>query len=296
MTKTSKTIVFFGTEDFSAIALKRLLKHHKVSLVVTKPDSVKGRGRKITPPLVKEIALENDIKVLQPRNSNEMKTGIEPLQDPLGVLVSYGKIIPQSILDLFPDGIVNIHPSLLPRYRGPSPIESTIANGDKEGGVSLMYLIDKMDAGPVIEQTSINLNGTETQSSLYANLAELGSDLLLSFLEDYNAGRASSPIPQTEELATYTSLLSKDMTRVNPATMTADDIERKVRAHHLYPKTSLPVLGEYRITTEVHATQTPSETSIECLDNTWLEVDKLISPSGKTITLRDLLNSLSNRK
>lgn len=296
MTKKSKTIVFFGTEDFSATALRRLLEHHQVDLVITKPDAVRGRGRKIQAPAVKEIALEHDISVLQPQKMDEVAESVKKLNNPLGVLVSYGKIIPQSILDLFPNGIINIHPSLLPKYRGPSPIEATIYNGDEEAGVSLMYLIDKMDAGPVISQASIKTDGTETQITLYDTLAELGSDLMLDFLKDYMSDKEVATSDQDEDQATYTTLLSKDMTAVHTQDMTAAEIERKIRAHLAYPKTSLPLFGEQRIVLKAHIVEEPTETSLGCKDNTWLEVDSLISTSGKAITLADLKNSLANRR
>ena len=133
-------IIFFGTEEFCAISLQALINSgFNVAAVVTKPDSKKGRGQKLVPPTVKLIAQKHNIPVWQPKRLSEITENIRQLQPVSGVLVSFGKIIPSSIIDLFSPGIINVHPSKLPTYRGPSPIESAILNGDGQTGVSLMH-------------------------------------------------------------------------------------------------------------------------------------------------------------
>ena len=142
MTSISRPIVFFGTEDFSAISLAQLLKHgFPIRLVITKPDSRRGRGKQLCQPAVKQLALTHDIPVLQPTKLRDIIPDIQALDQPVGVLVSFGKIIPQVVIDCFSPGIINLHPSLLPRYRGPSPIESAIANRDTTTGISIKRLI-----------------------------------------------------------------------------------------------------------------------------------------------------------
>src|SRR5262249_33361714 len=137
----SKPLIFFGTEDFSVPALEALLAAGwPVSLVVTKPDSPAGRGQKINMPKVKTLASKNNIKVVQPADLADIKAYLEALKPDLGVLVAYGKLIPDAILHLFRGEIINLHPSLLPKYRGPAPIEAAILNGDKETGLSIIRL------------------------------------------------------------------------------------------------------------------------------------------------------------
>ena len=179
MTSISRPIVFFGTEDFSAISLAQLLKHgFPIRLVITKPDSRRGRGKQLCQPAVKQLALTHDIPVLQPTKLRDIIPDIQALDQPVGVLVSFGKIIPQVVIDCFFPGIINLHPSLLPRYRGPSPIESAIANRDTTTGVSIMQLSAAMDAGPVYAQLTHPLRGDEQQLELYSTLGQLGSKAL----------------------------------------------------------------------------------------------------------------------
>jgi len=185
-----------------------------ISAVVTKPDSRKGRGRELQKPAVKIIAEEHTIPVLQPLSTDEMTEGLHAIassnnQTPIGVLVSYGKIVPQSIIDLFEPGIINVHPSLLPLYRGPSPIESAIVHGDVETGVTIMQLSAKMDAGPIYTQVRHTLAGTETGPELETTLADLGASTLVQALPKIISGELQ-PTPQNDNEATYCYLLTKE--------------------------------------------------------------------------------------
>ena len=164
MQNMSKTVVFFGTEDFSLTALQGLVTAgYTIAAVVTKPDSKRGRDQKLTPPSVKVFAHEQGIPVWQPTKLAEITADIQALGDVAGVLVSYGKIIPQATIDLFDPGIINVHPSLLPLYRGPSPIESAIKNGDTQTGATIMQLAAGMDSGPIYAQMVHPLSGAETR-------------------------------------------------------------------------------------------------------------------------------------
>lgn len=242
MTNTSKTIVFFGTEDFSLITLRALVEGgFSIAAVVTKPDSQQGRGRKLTPPAVKSYALEHDITVLQPQKLTEITDYITSLNDPIGVLVSYGKIIPQSIIDLFDPGIINVHPSLLPKYRGPSPIETAILNGDKETAVSIMQLSAAMDAGPVYGYTPLTLTGTETSLELYETLGNLGAQTLIKLFPLILCGEASG-LPQDDEQATYCHLITKSDGIID-WNKGAERIEREIRAYQGWPQ-SRTTLGK----------------------------------------------------
>lgn len=258
-------IVFFGTEDFSLSTLKALVhSQYDIAAVVTKPDSRQGRGQKLTPPAVKVFAEQHNIAVWQPVKLIDVTENIKSLKSPAGVLVSYGKIIPQSIIDLFTPGIINIHPSLLPRYRGPSPVESAIVNGDLVSGVSIMQLSASMDAGPVYAQRILDLDGNEEVSQLYNTLAQVGIELLLTNLPSILSG-TMHPTAQNETLATYCQLIKKSDGVVQWG-QSAEMIERKIRAYRTWPKTRTIIGASEVIITSAHiepeVTGTPGSISI----------------------------------
>jgi len=282
MTNISQKIVFFGTEEFSTYSLKKLIEAgYTIAAVVTKPDNRKGRGQKLTEPPVKTIALQHNIPVLQPQKIMDISDELKSIDHPLGVLVSYGKIIPQAIIDLFTPGIVNVHPSLLPTYRGPSPIESAIEHGDQETGVTIMQLSAEMDAGPIYAYIPHELTGRETRPELYTTLGQLGAELLLAVLPDIAHGRMM-PGLQDDSISSYSSLLNKSDAYLQPQTQTASEAERLIRAHLGFPKSKLSVQGHEIIITKAHVTdqqETPLDVAFK--GGTYLSVDELIAPSGK---------------
>ena len=280
MTSISRPIVFFGTEDFSAISLTQLLEHgFPVRLVITKPDSRRGRGKQLCRPAVKQLALAHDIPVLQPTKLRDIIPSIQALGQPVGVLVSFGKIIPQVVIDCFSPGIINLHPSLLPRYRGPSPIESAIATG-----ISIMQLSAAMDAGPVYAQLTHPLRGDEQQLELYNTLGRLGSEALVQLLPRIVSG-SLQPTPQDESAASYCQLLTKASGIINPAQHTAAAAEAMVRAYHHYPRTRLQLGERHYIITQAHTAPAPATTlDPRCSDGAYLVIDQLIAPSGKELS------------
>lgn len=287
----SKTIVFFGTDEFSAYSLRALINAgFPIGLIITQPDRPSGRGRKIIEPVTKTIGKQNGIKVLQPAKLSDIISDIAALNNPVGVLVSFGRIIPQSIIDLFSPGIVNVHPSLLPIYRGPSPIESTILNGDKETGVSIMQLSAAMDAGPVYDQTRLRLTGGETTPQLEETLGESGANRLVDILPSIVDG-SLQPIPQNDELATYCQLTKKEDSLLDTENITAAEAERRVRAYLAFPKTKLTVLEQLIIVTKAHVEEESiNELSIKFKDGKFLQIDELISPNGRRIEAKAFLN------
>ena len=296
MNPKSKTILFFGTEDFSLISLRALVDDgFNVAGVITKPDSRKSRSKKLLPPAVKLFATENNITVHQPTTTNEMRTVIEKYSDPIGVLVSYGRIIPKEIIDLFSPGIINIHPSLLPKYRGPSPIESAIINGDTKTGVTIMQLQKAMDAGPIYIQEELPLRGNETQSKLYETLGRIGAELLVATLPKITDGTLQ-PYTQDENKASYCSLLSKNDTYINKDEATAQEIDRHIRAYAKFPKTRVDFYDETRIITKATPTKTPSERTINCKNDTTLEIIELVGSNGRTMPIEAFLNGIKNKK
>ncbi len=290
-----KKIVFFGTEDFSLVALKGLVEAgFEIAAVVTKPDSKKGRKQLITPPAVKIFALQHRIPVIQPVKLKDHLDEIKNLGDNIGVLVSYGKIIPKEIIDIFKPGIINLHPSLLPKYRGPSPIESAITNGDTVTGVSIMKLVAAMDAGPVYKQIEYPLLGNETKPELYEKLAQIGTENLVDILPSIDDG-SLQPVDQVEADATYCQLLGKENGLINPLEITAQQAERLVRAFIGFPKTRMLFENVEIIITKSHISTNDTEPIIiKCKDSTYLSIDELIAPSGKTMSATAYINGLIN--
>lgn len=291
MTKTLPKIVFFGTENYSLITLKALVESNfNVICVVTKHDTKRGRGHKLVEPPVKTFAKSHNIPVLQPNKVGEITEYIKQVQPVTGILVAYGKIIPQSVIGLFTPGIINVHPSLLPKYRGPSPIESAIANQDAETGVSIMQLDDKMDAGPIYAQTQQTLTGKETKPELYNQLFHDGSALLTKILPDIVGGSLQA-VPQNHSAATYCKLLHKDISHLDPETMNAAEADAHVRAYLEFPRSRLKVNNAELIITKAHTDTSPlSPIDVQCADGNWLVIDELISPtSGKKMTTEAFL-------
>ena len=291
MTNTSNRIIFFGTEDFSLTALTGLIEaDYDIAAVITKPDSRKGRGHKLIPPSVKVLATQYNIPVWQPTKLKEVAGNIRALGSPAGVLVSYGKIIPQSIIDLFTPGIINVHPSLLPKYRGPSPIESAIKNGDETTGVTIMQLSAAMDAGPIYAAKTHALRGDETRLELYHTLADIGTNLLLETLPAILSAELM-PVPQDDSQATYCQLLRKEDALLNFSILTATEAERLVRAHAGFPTSKAVVRGHGIIITKAHiSNQQKTPLDFVCRDGAFLSVDELVAPSGRTMTAADFLN------
>lgn len=289
-------VMFFGTEDFSVPTLQKLIEaNYKIVAAVTKPDTLRGRGHKLDQPAVKKIAAVNNIKVLQPAKVTEILPEIQKLQPEVGVLVSYGKIIPESIIEAFPKGIINIHPSLLPIYRGPSPIESAILNGDKVTGISIMSLEKAMDAGPVYLQEHIELSGIETKNELYDQFSRQGAKLLIENLPRILDGSIKST-SQDESEATYCQMITKSDGDLDPITMTADECERRIRAFIGWPKTRINLLGKNIIVTKARVLADFSGDKwpdvILCKNNSALEITEIVSPNGKQMKTADYFRGL----
>lgn len=295
MTNTSKKVVFFGTDDFSLITLKNLVGYgYNIVAVVTKPDSKSGRGQQLEMPVVKEFALQNNIEVWQPDKISDIDEKIKKLgSDIAGVLASFGKIIPSTTIDLFKPGIINVHPSLLPKYRGPSPIESVIQNGDKITGVSIMKLTPDMDDGPVYGQIVHQLSGSETRIDLRKALADAGTMTLITLLPNILNG-SIQPIPQNNSLASYCRLLSKNDSLLDPEKITATEAERQIRAFLEFPKSKIEVLGRTVVVTKAHVSiEQKSPLDVKFKDGKILSIDELIAPSGNKITAREFINGYS---
>jgi methionyl-tRNA formyltransferase len=249
---TQDRLIFFGTDAFSVPTLVRLLAENwHVAAVVTKPDSHTGRGQELTVPAVKRLALAAHIPVFQPAGKlSEIESELAALRPSAGIVVAYGKIIPASIRELFPKGLINIHASLLPRHRGASPIEAALLAGDEAVGVTLMKIDAGIDTGPTYEAAKQQLIGTENRLDLYESLAELGADLLDAKLGHILAGDIV-PIPQDNARATHAGLIHKhdgDIDWTQPAT----ELEREIRAYFGWPSSRTQIAGTDVIITSAH--------------------------------------------
>ena len=229
-------IIFFGTPNFAIPTLKELLQGtDEVVAVVTQPDREKGRGRKVIPSPVKELALRHELTVLQPEKVREgaFQERMKNLQPELFVVVAYGQILPISLLQIPKYGAVNVHASLLPKYRGAAPITWAILKGEKVTGVTTIMMDEGMDTGDILLQTEIPIGEEETSETLHDRLALSGARLLLETVNGLKAGNVH-PIPQDHSKATYAPPLKKEDGRIDWS-KEAKEIGRQVRAFNPWP-------------------------------------------------------------
>lgn len=206
-------IIFMGTPDFAAVSLKKLIdKNYDIVGVFSQSDKPKGRGYKLVMPPVKEIALKHNIPVFQPKTlrNEESFDIIKELNPDIIVVVAYGKILPKNILDYPKLGCVNVHGSLLPKYRGAAPIQYSILNGEKETGITTMFMGEGLDTGDMLLKVSTPIGENETYGELHDRLAVMGSDILVDTLE-LLAENKITPIKQDDEKSTYAHMIDKKM-------------------------------------------------------------------------------------
>jgi len=229
--------IFFGTPDFAVPVLETLinLPYLKVQAVFTQPDKPVGRKQALTPPPVKVFAEKNGLAIHQPKKlkTEQFEQQLKQLNPEVIIVVAYGKIIQEKLLALPKYGWLNVHASLLPKYRGASPIQATILAGDKQTGVTLMQIEAGLDTGPIIAQKSVDLLPTDDFASLHDKLAKLGAELIIETLPDYLQGKLE-PQAQNNTLATETKIINKEDGRID-WTKTAEYIERHVRAYNPWP-------------------------------------------------------------
>lgn len=211
-------IIFFGTSDFAIPILEALCQEsYKIVAVITTPDQPAGRRKILTPSPLKIAAQKWGLKILQPqklKNNSELMAYNLKLKADIGIIASYGKIIPPEIIALFPKGLVNIHPSLLPKYRGPSPIQSAILNGEKQTGITIMLVDEEIDHGPLLQNITYQISPTKYFKEIRTDLAKLGAKLLIKTLPDYLNGKIISQ-EQDHVQATFTKKLSLADGKIN---------------------------------------------------------------------------------
>ena len=239
-------IVFMGTPDFAVKALEALAARHEVVCVYTREPQEAGRGKKLTKSPVHEFAEAHGILVRTPKTlrSAEAQAELKALQADISVVAAYGLILPQAVIEAFPLGCINIHGSLLPRWRGAAPIQRAIEAGDNESGITIMKVVEKLDAGDMLLKGSVPITAETTGETLHDAMAGLGAELIVKALDNWQNLYAE---PQDERLVTYAAKIDKAESRLD-FSMPAEVLERKIRAFNPYPAVYFEYGGErYKI-------------------------------------------------
>ena len=233
-------IIFMGTPDFAAESLKAIIeKGHNIMAVVTNPDRPKGRGMKMIATPVKEVAIEKNIPVYQPlkvRGNDDFIEILKSLNPDVICVVAYGKILPKEILDIPKFGCINVHGSLLPKYRGAAPIQWAVLNGDKTTGITTMYMNEGMDTGDMILKEKVEIGENETTGELWERLSKIGGKLLVETLKEIEDGTA--PREKQGNDFTVAPMLNKEMSKIDWENKTAEEIKNLVRGLN-------PIMGAY---------------------------------------------------
>ena len=237
-------IVFMGSPEFALPTLQALAARHTVAGVITQPDRPAGRGRLLTPPPIKTLALELGLPVIQPSRLRqpEAMEQLRAWKPDLIVVAAFGQILRQEVLDLPPYGCINVHASLLPRWRGAAPINAAILAGDPQTGITIMRMDAGIDTGPILSQYAMPILPDDTTGTLGPRLAQSGADLLLDTLPAYLNG-ALQPQPQDEAGAAYAPMLKKEDGRLD-FTQSAEALARRVRAFQPWPGTFMEWEGQ----------------------------------------------------
>ena len=235
-------ILFMGTPDFARESLKELVKaKYNIVGVVTNPDKPKGRGMKLIPSPVKEFAQENKLEIYQPikiKNNPDFINQIKSLKPDLICVVAYGKILPKELLEIPKYGCVNVHGSLLPKYRGAAPIQWAVINGDKETGITTMYMDEGMDTGDMILKEKVSIGENETTGELWHRLSIIGGKLLVKTVKQIEKGEVKR-IKQSNDY-TLAPMIDKEMAKIDWENKTATEIKNLVRGLN-------PIMGAYSL-------------------------------------------------
>lgn len=229
-------IIFMGTPDFSVPFLVELHKDHtfEIAAVVTQPDQPVGRHRALTPPAVKIAAQKLGIDIIQENNSQRLREKLATLKPDMLVVIAFGQILKPEIIKLAPHGAINIHASLLPKYRGASPIQESLLHGDTETGISIMQIDDKLDHGDIFLIKRISIEPEDNSISLAIKLSQIGSRILPTALKDIIAG-SLKPIPQNHQNASYCHKIEKNNAQIDWQEMSATEILNRLRAYTPWP-------------------------------------------------------------
>lgn len=274
------SVIFCGTPAFAVPSLEMLANDpaFNVTLVITQPDKPAGRRKQVTPPPVKTAAEALGIPVIQPEKINdELPAYLQAhpgLQPDFLVVVAYGAILSQAVLDLPHVAPVNVHGSILPRWRGASPVEHSILHGDAEAGVTVQVMAQELDAGPVLAMASIPLGGRDTATEVREKLSRIGAELLAVTLK-----RPLNPVPQPSEGVTFCRKLAKEDGIADREKMTAEEIDRRVRALNPWPGVVCDVQGHKLKLLETSLDPEPRSVPLACAHDTTLYLVKVQPPN-----------------
>jgi len=300
----SNSIVFMGSPTFAAILLRSLIADYTVKGVITQPDRPAGRGKVITPPPVKLLAIDSNIPVIQPNRLKDPGV-FEQLSDwkpDLIVVAAFGQILRKNVLDLPPYGCVNVHASLLPRWRGASPIQASVLAGDGETGITIMKMDEGVDTGDILRQRSLKILPEDTTETLTGKLADLGASLLMETLPDYLAHRIQ-PIKQDHAAATYAPMIKKEESLLD-LMEDAASLVNKVRAFLPWPVARIQLRGQevliHKASVSVLESVIPGQeyrvNKFPALGtgNGLLVLEQVQLPGKKIISGKDYLNGVGN--
>jgi methionyl-tRNA formyltransferase len=297
-------VVFFGTPAFAVPTLAALLaSSHEVVAVVTQPDKPRGRGQRISDAPVKALAVERRLPVLQPdRLSPELfEPPFRALQADLGVVAAYGKILPQWLLDAPTHGMINVHASLLPKYRGAAPVHRAVINGERETGVTIMRVVKALDAGPMMAREVRPIGLNESSDVVERDLAVMGAALLVKVVDDLAAGRAQE-VPQNDREATYAHRLTKDEGLID-FTLPASVIHNRIRGLRPWPNAYTYLQGQRLVIHQARVSATSGHTAepgvclaagaagitVGCGDGGAIDILQLQPEGRRAMSVRDYL-------
>lgn len=298
-------VVFMGTPDFALIALQKIAQKHDVVCVYTREPQIAGRGNKLTKSPVHQWAETQGISVRTPKTlrTTEAQAEYQALKADIAVVAAYGLILPQPIIEAFPKGCINIHGSLLPRWRGAAPIQRAIEAGDKKSGITIMNIVQALDAGDMLLKGEVAITPETTGESLHDELASLGAELIVKALDEIDYLQAQAQ-KQDESLVTYAAKIDKNESKID-FSQSAEVLERKIRAFNPYPAMYFEYQGERIkiLRAEVIDQTGPAGSILEgekaliiaCGDKA-LSVTELQRAGKKKMTIKEVLNGFKFEK
>ena len=280
-------VAFFGTPSFAVPTLEKLAKSnaHKIVCIVTQPDKPVGRGGKVVYSSVKQFGLDNNIPVLQPAKISDNVNLLDEYKPDIIVTCAYGQILEQNVLDYCKYGVINVHGSLLPKYRGSSPIQWAVINGEKKTGITIMQTDIGLDTGDIIKTREIEIGDDETAGDVFEKLSLLGADLLLEVLGVIEAGMATKT-PQDNSQATHLPMLSKEKASID-FTKSAEEIRNFVRGMNPWPVAWFEHSGE--VIRVYKANVGKGDFCFPCKDG-YVNFEIIQMPGGKVLPVKDYIN------